>query len=346
MSGPTPDAERQDPAILSDGVSPSATAGPDSDAAAGAGTAALAVPAEHTELLRTIHHLADTSERMRRDVTATTAGNDIGVMAQRLARATTLDRHRQAIEMRARAAGVLDQWTAWARLLGQLGRSWPRDQLPAVPLEHGRHAAVHEAAQDIRCLADMAAVAAVREYQHRTSTNTDGHRTRAQFDRTMDALWMRAALRAQAAGMTGHERSQAWAMTSRDWATHVWQVVRFDGGDVDMLWDHYGDRAVTDEILHSLHQLRHNIERAGTPANAHAETELLPPSPGYYLTRARDAVAAVRTTHPLANPSIGAAIADVLPDTDPGREWDTPAPDARTVENSRIATHLDRGPDP
>ncbi|MGF6885955.1 hypothetical protein ABIA39_007532 [Nocardia sp. GAS34] len=340
MNAPSTGAEHPDRALPRDGAQPSGGTNSDTDTSAGVETRTPEVRAEHAELLRQIHQLATEGTRRRQNITAEAAG-DIAVMAQLVSRAAALDLHRAAIEMHARSSGVLDHWINWARLLGQTGRDWPDNRPPELPALRGRHAGLHRVEQDARCLTDMAAVAATHEYRHGGADST----ARGPFGRAMDARWLRAAYRARAIGMTGHERSDLWAMNSHDWSTHVAQVMQMTREDVAMLWGHYTDPAATGDLLVSLHQLRQHSGHVGAPVYTHADTELLPRAPAYYLTKAREALQGLIAPHPQANPAIGGAIADVLPATGAGREWDTSAPDARAGQIPETAHNPGAGQD-
>ncbi|WP_067891622.1 hypothetical protein [Nocardia vaccinii] len=311
----------------------------------GAAMRAEYLPAQTTRWLREVQHLAAEVTRMRQAATLTAAGGDVSVLALMVTRVGDIDRHREATEVRAHAAGVSLRWIAWARTRGQVGREWDPDQALVLPVPDARHRAAEHVTDDMRHVTDMAALAVVRDHQHHTDPGTDRSVARKQFARTMDALWFRAARTAQIAGLTPQERGRIWSTSTQDCYGRVAHLLHLGGEEIDALWDQYSAPEIAEQAHHSFDELAH-AAAATNVTSVHAATELLPPAPHYFLDRARHTLDRLAAITSPAQTGIGTAVAEIIPAADQPRAWETETDLHGRAGTDTIGPPTGPGPDP
>ncbi|WP_040831646.1 hypothetical protein [Nocardia jiangxiensis] len=295
------------------------------------------LPQQTSRWLRQVQRLAAQATQMRQDTTLTAAGGDIRVLAHMVARAGQIDRHREAAEIRAHAAGVSLQWIAWARIRGHLGREWHPNQPLATPILDTRHRAAEQVTDDLRHVTDMAALTVARDHLYSADLGVDTQ----QLTHTMDALWLRAARTAQAAGLTAHERGRIWSASTHDCITRVHHLVRFPRHEIDTLWHQYAVPEIAAQAREAFDELGHDHRTTSLDA----ATELLPPAPHYFLARARHALDQIEAGTP-ADGGIGTAIAEVIPATDRPRLWDTDTTPHTHGDTDTTGPQPGQGPEP
>ncbi|WP_216917766.1 hypothetical protein [Nocardia noduli] len=287
------------------------------------------IAADHAEGLRRVHELA--AEGTRRRHLLNTAGLSVSDRREQQQQIDRVDRERGLLEITVRGNGVPAAWVDVARRLGFSQQPWtPGQILPPPPPATPRRGDRHRVVSDTHLLADMAAVAAVREHllahhQIRVDPNSPAE---DQFRRNMHTLWQRAVVTATALGMsTGQrERISATATAGFDQRLSVYRDLSLD--DLDTLWHAYTGAAFGDTARRRL-----------TKTPARDPTDATFPAPTDWLERAR-----ARLSSPLAA-DIAAAVATAVTDPDQGTERERDHdPVADQFADHQAAT--ESGPDP
>jgi len=300
-------------------------------------TRATNISPERAELLRQIHVSARRSAELLRELTLTSADvRRVGALR------VQNDRRWALIEIQASTAGVPMGWIGQAVQQGRHGLDWNERQLLAIPLALRESRSVKRIAHDVRHLTHMAAVATVREHHRARGALADPDPSMAeQLTLNMQALWTRATETSHAITMSDRNHDRIWNIDRYPWPGTIDELVHLDSSEIEVLWWHYADPAIARSAQSSIKELRRDlpgITPPGRDADTAAPLEL-------FLARAHDALHEL-AEHPSPAPgAIGAAIAEVLPDTDTARAW-APEPDNDPGPTTGNPVHNDRGPGP
>ncbi|MCC3328260.1 hypothetical protein [Nocardia abscessus] len=244
-----------------------------------------------------------------------------------------LDADRGEIELHAAAVGLPDSAITAARAAGQRGVRWGDSVHSPRTMRHGedpvRAHMVEGVAADIWQLEHMAAVKVEHRLRGLDDTLADDPAAREQFDRNMDALWIRAAETAHVIGLSAEERAQLWERDGAGWLKLVSVTVRgYDDIALSERWRAYAWRGIEHDARRALDTLAINEVTTPEPVSA-------PPAPHLLLDRATRALSTTTPGQVAAEAGLGAAVDAALP-ADLTAVWDSePAgePDIRPPES-------------
>ncbi|MFE3795765.1 hypothetical protein KHQ06_24515 [Nocardia tengchongensis] len=275
------------------------------------------IPADQVGLLQRIQALALRSGQLLQQMYE--SGGDARTSVQAITEINAVDRDRDLTEIKARAAGVPDEWVDRVRTLGQRGYPWREDQPLPDPAPRARRSTIRRVADDVEQLKDMAAVHAT--YLHTRPVDDPvsdmEQAVTQQLRRNMAALWMRAGRTAESIGMSTRERAVLWAVTPREWQQRIAHyLVDKDLGELHTRWRGHGDPAIANAARKSLGRLR----RAGEHG---PEVPLpdMPMPPQQMLNEAHTAFADPDFPDNAHSAAISAAVEAALPDEAPSLEW-------------------------
>ncbi|MBF6339761.1 hypothetical protein IU450_28300 [Nocardia abscessus] len=295
---------------------------------------------EYATLLRRVHQLAAEATRLRQ--TNDTADPNATPSTQVLAQIAAIDRDRDLTEIHARASGMPASWVDLARRLGHTGQAWTDDHLlPTLRPVAGRRSA-QRVLDDIRQLADMAAITVVREHLLATGgiAGEPDPVAAQQLRRNMQALWTRATATATSIRMSRTDRAHAFEAAVGDVDTNVERYRHYRLDDLDAQWRTYTTPAIADGVRRSLKSLR-RTNRAANSSDAESETT---PTPSVLLDHARHALDTASTDQSEAGAAIGTAVTAAMPDAATHR-WDT-GTHVRDSEFTGVEAYPEAGPDP
>ncbi|WP_280465358.1 hypothetical protein [Nocardia brasiliensis] len=253
-----------------------------------------------------------------------------------------LDRTRDMLEIRARAAGIPDTWIAHARRMGQTGQPWPDDhRLPRAP-HRPRAGRPHHTREDMAQMTEMAALFVVREHQLTTAAGSVEPDPVAadQFRRNLRALRTRALLTADALEMVTDARERTFTVSDQHLAGHVAEYVRYSLPDLHAVFYDHASPSIAASVRRSLKQLRRVHPALDTATTDPGRAQ--PPDPAALIERARHELHSslardyrdLVLSEPAAGLDIATAIATSMPEeSDP----EPVAAEADPVDTARPA---------
>ncbi|MFD5179415.1 hypothetical protein ACFWM1_26650 [Nocardia sp. NPDC058379] len=194
-----------------------------------------------------------------------------------------LDWDRSLAEATASARGVPAVWINQAREAGTSNRAWrPGTMLRDPPKNNVVRRGYGRVVDDTRRLADMAAVAVVREHHlHSIGVDADPEPVVAhQLRRNMEGLRTRIIYTADAINMSPAQRARSWTITDAVLAERVHAYRHLAAEDLTALWRDLGTPAVAASVRSSLSSLRRT-------AAASSELDLAPATTQDLVARAR-----------------------------------------------------------